>query len=95
MAYLRHWSTHRFLSKQIEAFNPDWFAEDGGFDRYSSWLALRARESKAMADLATKLRLTIQSRYMPNAAARLAQREPFGSIDADGKIKLAPWQKHT
>ena len=95
VAYLRHWSTHRFLSKQVEAFNSAWFAEDGGFERYSSWLGLRAREGKAMGDLATKLRLTNQSRYMPSTAARQAQREPFGSIDADGNIKLAPWQKHT
>ena len=65
VAYLRHWSTVRFLSKQIDAFNPDWIADPGGFERYSSWLALRARETKAMADLATKLRLTNQRRYMP------------------------------
>ena len=95
VAYLRHWSTCRFLSKQIEAFNSDWFAEDGGFERYSAWLALRARESKAMADLATKLRLTNQSRYMPNAAARQAAKQEWGSIDENGNLKLAPWQKHT
>ena len=91
VAYLRHWSTCRFLSKQIDAFNPAWIAEDGGFERYSSWLALRCRETKAMADLATKLRLTNQSRYMPSTAARQAQ-QPFGYIDEAGRMK--PWQKH-
>ena len=93
VAYLQHWSTCRFLSKQIDAFNPDWIADPGGFERYSSWLALRARETKALADLAT-IALTNQSRYFPSSAARQAQREPFGHIESDGQIKLALWQKH-
>ena len=48
-----------------------------------------------MVDTATRLRLTPQSRYQPDRAATQAKREPWGSIGADGKIKLAPWQKHT
>ena len=91
VALLRHWSTCRFLSKQIDAFNPAWIAEDGGFERYSQWLALRERESRAMAGLAVKLRLTNQSRYTPATAQRQAQ-SPFGFIDAEGRMK--PWQKH-
>ena len=95
VAYLQHWSTCRFLSKQIDAFNPDWIADPGGFERYSSWLALRARETKAMADLATKLRLTNQSRYMPSTAARQAQREPFGYIGSNGEpVAQRPWERH-
>jgi hypothetical protein len=31
---------------------------------------MRERETKAMASLARKMRLTPQSRYMPNTAAR-------------------------
>jgi hypothetical protein len=33
-------------------------------------LAIRERETKAMASLATKMRLTPQSRYLPTTAAR-------------------------
>ena len=93
VALLRHWSTCRFLSKQIDCFDPTWMCSEEGFQRYSAWLALRARESRAMAGLAVKLRLTNQSRYTPATAQRQAQ-QPFGSIDEKGQIKLAPWQRH-
>lgn len=46
-------------------------------------LDLRDREAKRMADLATKLRLTSQSRYTPHAAATADRR-------ASGK---RPWQR--
>ena len=91
VALLRHWSTCRFLSKQIDAFNPAWIAEDGGFERYSAWLALRERESRAMAGLAVKLRLTNQSIYTPATAQRQAQ-QPFGYIDEAGRMR--PWRRH-
>ena len=81
----------RCLSKQIDAFNPAWIAEDGGFERYRAWLALRERESRAMDGLAVKLRLTNQSRYTPATAQRQAQ-SPFGFIDAEGRMK--PWQNY-
>lgn len=45
-------------------------------------LDMRDREAKRMADLATKLRLTQQSRYTPHAAATADKR-------ANGK---RPWQ---
>ena len=38
-------------------------------------LKMRDRETKAIADKATKLRLTNQSRYTPKAAATAAKRE--------------------
>src|SRR5690606_17282466 len=38
-------------------------------------LKMRDRETKAIADKATKLRLTNQSRYTPQAAATAAKRE--------------------
>ena len=83
-----------FSTKQIEAFDPEWSAVDGGFQRYSDWLGLRARENKALTDLATKLRLTNQSRYTPGRAGTEAKRQEFGSIDEHGNIKLAPWPMH-
>lgn len=47
-------------------------------------LNMRDREAKRMADIATKLRLTIQSRYTPGAAATANKR-------ASGK---RPWQQN-
>jgi hypothetical protein len=47
-------------------------------DTLARWLTLRDREVKRMADLATKLRLTQQSRYTPQAAAT-ANRKADGS----------------
>ena len=100
VAYLQHWSTCRFLSKQIDAFNPDWIADPGGFERYSSWLALRARETKAMADLATKLRLTNQSplfsEFGGTAGAAGAVRSHRGRrADQAGPLAEAPLMKAT
>ena len=91
VAYLRHWATGRFLSRQIEAFDPEWTCSDEGFQRYTAWLTLRVKETKTAADLATKLRLTNQSRYTPATAARQT-RQPFGYIDENGRQK--PWDMH-
>lgn len=55
-------------------------SKDG--DLIKAVLATRDRESRRMADLATKLRLTQQSRYTPQAAATADKR-------ASGK---RPWQ---
>lgn len=46
-------------------------------------LKMRDRETKAVADLATKLRLTNQSRYTPKAAATAAKNQAKGE---------KPWQ---
>ena len=94
-ALLKHQTTYRVLCGLIEKFDLSSLTEtDVGVMTYSRLLAMRARESKALMDLATRLRLTPQSRYQPDRAATQAKREPFGSIDADGKIKLAPWEMH-
>jgi hypothetical protein len=41
-----------------------------GVSHYERLLVMRERESRAMAALAVKLRLTPQSRYTPATAAR-------------------------
>jgi hypothetical protein len=92
-AMLKHRSTHRVLCGLIEEFDMSLLkSTDLGVDYYGKLLAMRERESRAMAGLAVKLRLTPQSRYRPDVAARQAQ-QPWSSIDADGSLK--PWQKHT
>jgi hypothetical protein len=92
---LKHQSTYRFLCGLIEAFDVTLLqGTDLGIAPYNQLLAMRAREAKVAMDLATRLRLTPQSRYQPSVAARQTQKEPWGSIAADGTMKLAPWQKH-
>ena len=94
-ALLKHQTTHRVLCGLIEDFNMAMLqGTDIGMAPYNQLLGMRARETKAMADLATKLRLTPQSRYQPRTAARATEREPRGSIGTDGKLRLPPWQKH-
>lgn len=72
--YCRHAEAANILAGQIEAFDPEWLTDDDGLKRYDRLLSMRDRETKAVADKATKLRLTNQSRYTPQAAATAAKR---------------------
>lgn len=70
--YCRHCDTAGRLAKQIDVA-----MADGGeveLDDLDRLLKMRDRETKALADKATKLRLTNQSRYTPQAAATAAKK---------------------
>jgi hypothetical protein len=69
-AYCQHASAARVLAGLIDTFRPEWLVDPDGLARFDKLLAMRERETKAMASLATKMRLTPQSRYMPATAAR-------------------------
>lgn len=71
--YVRHCETANILASQIEDFDPAWLADEEGLKRYDKLLLMRDRETKAIGDKATKLRLTNQSRYTPQAAATAAK----------------------
>jgi hypothetical protein len=58
-------------------------SDDEQLKRYSQLELLRDRESKAMANLSAKLRLTIQSRYTPMSARTAAMR---------GSRYTPPWE---
>jgi len=81
--YCRHAETAHVLAGQIEKFKPAWLANEEGLKRYDRLLAMRDRETKAIGDKATKLRLTNQSRYTPQAAATASKNT--GS-------KMKPWE---
>jgi hypothetical protein len=81
--YCRHVEAADVLARQINAFQPEWLAEGEALGRYGELLKLRDRETKAIGDKATKLRLTNQSRYTPQAAAT-------ASKDAGDRPK--PWE---
>ena len=71
--YCRHVATADFLSRQIDAVGVKCLREWDELRRLNRLLSMRDRETKAIADKATKLRLTNQSRYTPRAASTVAQ----------------------
>ena len=71
--YVRHCEAASILAEQIEATKPEWLTTEDGLKRYDKLLGMRDRETKAVGDKATKLRLTNQSRYTPQAAATAAK----------------------
>lgn len=77
--YCRHVEMADWLEKQIQA------AREGKceLDELVKLVRTRDCETKALADKATKLRLTNQSRYTPGAAGTAAKK---------GGGELKPWQ---
>jgi hypothetical protein len=80
--YCRHVVSAKKLAAMIEAtealsqLSPDDLVD------YDRLLKMRDRETKAIADKATKLRLTNQARYTPQAAATAAKKS----------TERKPWQ---
>lgn len=72
--YCRHKVTGAELSRQIERYDASVMMEPDVAQVFDRITKMRDRESKAAADLATKLRLTNQSRYTPKAAATAAKQ---------------------
>jgi len=69
---------HTVAARRVAGWLERLEATDGELDE-DRWFRLLARqeaESKAVATLATRLRLTPQSRYTPHRAAGTARREP-------------------
>jgi hypothetical protein len=83
MEYCRHVTSAALLTEKIDSFDSQWLDTDEGLDRYTKLVRTRDCETKALADKATKLRLTNQARYTPQAAATAAKK-------AGGEKK--PWQ---
>lgn len=77
-AYVKHLATFRLLSESIDAFQGAWLADDDGLKRYGDLLALREREGRAMSSLATRLRITPQSRIYAKTAGVAAANAGHG-----------------
>jgi hypothetical protein len=82
--YCRHVTSAALLTEKIDSFDSQWLDTDEGLDRYTKLVRTRDCETKALADKATKLRLTNQARYTPQAAATAAKK-------VGGEAK--PWQR--
>lgn len=67
--YCRHVESASILAQLIDSFDQKSLVDDEGVDRYAKLLKMRDLEARAVSEKATKLRLTNQSRYTPQAAA--------------------------
>lgn len=78
--YCRAVVTCRLLGAQVEAA-----IAGGDPGELKAVLDMRDKESRRLASLATKLRLTNQSRYTPQAAATAAKKGGGGKVWQFGK----------
>lgn len=76
--YCRHRASADKVSEIINVFEADWLKNAEGAKRYHGLLKMRDLETRAAADKATKLRLTNQSRYTPQAASTAARNTAKG-----------------
>jgi hypothetical protein len=83
-AYCQHATAAKLLARMIDTYHPAWLAEPAGLARFDKLLGMRERETKAMAALATRMRLTQQARYQPAGAARATANTGTG--------KSRPWE---
>jgi len=67
--YCRHRESAESITAVISEFKSEWLKSAEGAKRYSGLLRMRDLEMRASLSCATKLRLTNQSRYTPQAAA--------------------------
>lgn len=83
--YCRRRAVSEELSEFIDRSGPVWERDDvEQRRRFAQWMRLRDLEMGAVVSLATKLRLTNQSRYQSAVAARVAER---------GAKAEEPWRK--
>jgi hypothetical protein len=81
--YCRHRESANMVSLVIESFKGEWLKSNEGAKRYKALLQMRDIETRAAAGLATKLRLTNQSRYTPEKAATAARNAAVGPMPWD------------
>lgn len=80
--YCRFREASEILNVEIMQFKPAWLKQAAKLARYRVLLVMREREVRGATTLATKLRLTNQARYVPQAAGRAAAKVP----------KTKPWE---
>lgn len=81
--YCRHRASADKVSEVINVFRAEWLKNADGAKRYHGLLKMRDLETRAAADKATKLRLTNQSRYTPQAASTASRGTAKG---------MKPWE---
>jgi hypothetical protein len=71
------------VSLVIDTFQAEWLKNAEGAKRYYSLMKMRDLETRGAASAATKLRLTNQARYTPQAASTASRNAAKG---------LKPWE---
>jgi len=82
VAYCRAVTYANQIAAQLDEFDLEWAKDEDGLKRYDKLLAMQERESRKLASLAAKLRLTPSSRVQAVSAGR----------NADKGAKLKPWE---
>jgi len=86
-AMLKDYCCHRAEADRITSivrqFKTDWLKSAEGVKRYRELLTARVQECRGAASMATKLRLTNQSRFRSDTAGTAAKRAAKG--------KMMPW----
>lgn len=72
--YCRHVISASKLAKMIEVVEQSKAFDEESIKAYDKLLGMRDRETKALGDKATKLRLTNQARYTPQSAATASKK---------------------
>lgn len=67
--YVRLTTQVETMAEQIELFEPDWLLTDDGVKRYKNLAAIRDQAQGRMLALTRAMRLTQQSRYVPDKAS--------------------------
>ena len=73
IALIRHQQSADVLASEIAEFDSKWLRDEDGLARYRSLLAMRERETRAMAALSRSLRLTPQSIHAVTAGRAVDQ----------------------
>jgi hypothetical protein len=75
------------ITATINTFRTEWLRNEDGAKLYERYLRMRGDETKIFSLIATRLRLTNQSRYTPHAAATagrsVAQVRPWEEAEQD------------
>ena len=74
--FCRHVTAARFISRLRSHFEPDWCNDAEGLERFNKLSLMAERESRALATLATKLRISQQAQRTPGAAGTAARKSP-------------------
>jgi hypothetical protein len=69
---VQHVTALKLLSAEVDRFKAEWLDDSIGLTRYDKLLAMRERESRALSSLATRLRISPQSRLDTKVAAHAA-----------------------
>jgi hypothetical protein len=82
--YIRAAEQADVLARELQEFDPEWLRDEDGLKRYDRLSKLQDAKAGSLARLATKMRLSQQSRYATKVAHTAAERA--------GSSAAKPWQ---